>query len=190
MGTPVRIAYAHRRISFAVLECDVVVTGVNGKYRTREKFYYWWFDPLTSRGGEGMCFARPGTVLALEALESTPVTCEYTIDSAVTFSWDNGVRYGLPEVSEAFARAFLQAIIDCLASHDLPLIQVSDEKALCIRNTDLTNLGLDFMRQHYHNLKEAALAQQRVPSQADLRRLLALTENHRTTDDDWQLGQG
>jgi hypothetical protein len=53
--------------------------------------------------------------------------------------------------------------------------------------TNLTDLGLDFMRQHYHKLKEEALTQQRLPSQLNLRRLIVQTANHRTTDDDWQL---
>jgi hypothetical protein len=116
-----------------------------------------------------------------------PVACEYTIDSEVTFSRDARSRYGLPEVPDTFARAFLQSVVGVLASHDPPLLRARDEDRLCIRNTDLTDLGLDFMRQHYHKLKEEALARRRLPRPSELRRLIVETENHRTTDSDWRL---
>lgn len=53
--------------------------------------------------------------------------------------------------------------------------------------TDSTDPGLDFMRQHYHKFLEEAVAQQRLPSWLNLRRLIVQTANHRTTDDDWQV---
>jgi len=43
------------------------------------------------------------------------------------------------------------------------------------------------MRQHYHKFLEEAVAQQRLPSWLNLRRLIVQTANHRTTDDDWQV---
>lgn len=185
-GTLVRLTLDSGNVRFGALELDLELHCKNGYCLPARDFYWLRFDPLITKLGEGLCISRRESILRLERIYRTPVDIEYVIDSELTVAQDSGRAHKDGKNWRAFAKAFMRSLIECLLLHHQPLIQVNVENKLCICNTDLTELGLDFMRQYYRDIRSEAIALKQIPSRAILRQLISQTEQNRTTDADWQ----
>lgn len=185
-GTVVRMKLQDGRVFFGALTGNVEVLPQNGVYLlASEKCYHGWLEPLTSKVREGICRVSADSIAAIEVCPNLPIMEEYVVETAETLAADVQLLGGSTENLDQFSQAFVRRMIQFLTGQESPLLREVDESNLCIRSKDLSVLGLDFLRQHYDSIKETAITTGQIPDPGELARLLASTENHRTTDADW-----
>lgn len=187
-GKAVRIELKDGRIRFGILDADLPIAESNGWFRPKcDKFYYYTLDPLTTRINEGLEFSLAASIAKMSLIRELPITTDFVIDSVDMLSEYLLRTQREQEGSVALARNFILLMIEWLQSHGGYTHEADVTFQDQIRRCHLTDFGLDFMRQHYRAIREAVVAEQKLPTKSTLECLFRQTKFHPTTDADWCL---
>ncbi|MBL8814071.1 MAG: hypothetical protein JNM43_28140 [Planctomycetaceae bacterium] len=188
-GTPVSFRFLSNRRSYGAIDVSDEVAA-NGQLCPSKltKFNFYFFDPLTSMLRPSRCTFDREKIHEIDIVPQLPVQHDFEIDR-LSFFYDWTLRDypGLPtgvmcdEVAQKFWRSFLEF----LRFNSTALLSKPNREFDCIWKSDFTELGLDFMRQHYRSLKADAITRGGDISAEFLRDLLSDTKMHRTVDEDW-----
>lgn len=174
----VQIVFDDRETQYGKLHCDIETAGTDG-----DELMYFRFDPLTSFGLRfGLCTAKVAEVAGLNVIPKLPVSENYVIDSLQSFFHGGPTSAVKIEKLDSHAGRFLQHFGEFAMSTSLiePL-----GTSLRFNSHDCSELGLDYMRQHYRAIKQHFLCTGQLPRFPSLKYLLELTTFSRTSDADW-----
>lgn len=152
----------------------------------REDFYFYNFDPLTTELQPVLNGMSYSAIRAVEIVK-VPVTCNFIVDAVDRFYSKRLSKYYVwsanedelvaAEIWEAFSR-FFDSNRDVMMTSDYSSGDVW-------RRSCFSELGLDFMRQHYRSLKSRCIKGRSAVAFPELQQLLFKTISHRTLDSHW-----
>lgn len=189
--TNVRFILTDSAIVFGTLFCDINTSEEGTLIDPQDLLYCFSFDPLTSKRTPGLSRITSDDVQSVSIVGGLPVKTDFTIDSVESFTrmpmayhayMSSGFHEALHHTHQRHAASFIESVSSFLHEHAL-LIRPLRRGEIC-RN-DLSDLGLDFMRQYYRQAKNAYMSDHMLPGTEALSFLLKMTEQNRTTDPDW-----
>lgn len=153
-----------------------------------DTLYFYCIDPLTSVVQSCISGIDRHRIHTIRQINRLPVEEDYIIDSMATF-YDMRLSrtYFQPDSdAEMIAVRFYSGFHSFLTRYPQLCSPRSSPLSPVLRS-DLTALGIDFMRQRYRALKHHALRYDDGHLNPTLLYdLLKYTEEHRTTDEDWR----
>ena len=151
---------------------------------------------LTSRAMFGAIGAPDHQFVAIERI-SLPVDSPFLIDSTDKLLFDTRDLVAIEhsafldegghdhQAATEFASSFLRQILGFADSEQLGAIR---RDRMSFTNRNLNDIGLDFMRQHYTQLRCIGIKTGTIPTTAELADRLTHTQVNRTTNSDWTDG--
>ena len=187
-GTPVTIIDADGLQRFCVLDLHEQVVHqvpVPASGAKRDRIFFYNFDPLTSELQQGLDSLNYSAVCVIRELQQLPVEEPYVIDALDHF-YDKTLpnHYVWEKACDpSFTVEFWDAFLKFLRSKGDVYLGANTS---VLTNVDFTDLGLDFMRQHYRSIKRTAISSGHASSSSNWSALLESTISNRTIADDWR----
>jgi hypothetical protein len=151
-----------------------------------KKLFAHGLDPLTSELQSALRTYCYEDIRGIRPVARLPVAEDFEIDSSDRF-YANLSNYHLGNTpdNQGVATQFWNAFYTFICSNEEPLLVAPLTSQASLRKSSFTQLGLDYMRQHYRFVKAESTRKQTAPTPSFLQRLLELTMKNRTTDADW-----
>lgn len=178
-GQYVEITFVDREVQFARVHADLWCDSAVSDNKTIQ---YFAFDPLTSRGFPcGLCTAKLPEIHAIKPIDELPVKTPFLIDSVSVF-FRECPQYKTTGDDRLHPQSFIDRITQFLNTAGL---NQGTANASSLDSVGLSELGVDFMRQHYRHIKAGYIFTSALPTESILSYLLTLTKQFRTRPSDW-----
>ena len=183
-GTFVKMTRRDSRTFFGVLQRDVIESDNTLACKSGNKHVnYYSVDPLTGEVYDGMWAVEPTNLKAIQPLDPSIPLADFVI-------LDFGLlRFGFRNAGKGDDDTKIDSLYQqlCRRMGELGknVLSASINPIVGICSTDFTELGLDFMRQHFRTIQREAIANLKPPSLESLLEKVELTAGHRTKANDY-----
>ena len=152
----------------------------------REHFYFYNFDPLTTEL-QPVLNGMPYSEIVSVEIVTVPVSFDFVVDSLDRFYSKRLSKHYVWSANEdaSLAAAIWKAFSDFFEWKRDSMITSSYSQGGTWWRSYFSELGLDFMRQHYRTLKWRCISSQIAPDFPELQQLLVRTISHRTSEHEW-----